>query len=122
LVAILKQTMNIEDYSYHDSTILRVSENTEEKTLDLLLDFPIDWENNIFKNKILRFKNVIFYSVDEIPFKGQPSIMEITNLGQITKTFGTGRNQIETSRNKIEIHTNAGKRIIEFSECELINT
>ena len=46
--------------------------------------------------------------------------MEIVDFGQITKIFGTGRNQIEAVRNKIEMQTNAGNRIIEYSECELM--
>ncbi|HMO34272.1 MAG TPA: hypothetical protein PKE07_14850 [Lacibacter sp.] len=111
--------MNIDDFSFHDSQILEVKE-TSEQTIDFLIDFCTDWQNNIFEKRILRFKDVINYHIDEIPFAGQPTILDIVNLGQFTKTFGTGRNQIEAVRNKIEMQTNAGNRTIEYSECELI--
>jgi hypothetical protein len=111
--------MNIDDFSFHDSQILEVKE-TSEQTIDFLIDFCTNWQNNIFEKRILRFKDVINYHIDEIPFAGQPTILDIVNLGKFTKTFGTGRNQIEAVRNKIEMQTNAGNRIIEYSECELI--
>jgi hypothetical protein len=111
--------MLIDDISFHDSYILEVRE-TWEQTIDFLLEFPIDWQNDVFEKKILRFKDVISYQIDEIPFASRITILQIVNLGQITKTFGTDRNKIETVRNKIEIQTNAGIRIVEFSECEFI--
>jgi len=111
--------MNIDDFSFHDSQILEVKE-TSEQTIDFLIDFCTDWQNNVFEKRILRFKDVINYHIDQIPFAGQPTILEIVNLGQLTKTFGTGRNQIEAVRNKIEMQTNAGNRTIEYSEFELI--
>jgi hypothetical protein len=113
--------MNIDDFSFHDSQILEVKE-TSEQTIDFLIDFPTDWQNNIFEKRILRFKDVVTYNIDEIPFTGRPTILQIINFGQITKTFGADRNQFEAVRNKIEMQTNAGNRIIEYSDCELIAT
>lgn len=109
--------MIFDDISFHDSQILQVTENLKENILVILLDFPTNWEENIFENKILRFTDVIFYNVDEIPFSGSPTILEIVDLGETKKVFGIGRNQIETLRRKVEIKTNAGNRIIEFSKC-----
>jgi len=111
--------MNIDDFSFHDSQILEVRE-TFEQTIDFLIDFCTDWQNNVFEKRILRFKEVINYHIDEIPFVGRPTILQIINLGQIVKTFGTGRNQLDAVRNKIEMETNAGNRTIEYSDCELI--
>ncbi len=113
--------MNINDFDFHDSAILSVTENTQKHYLDFLLEFPIKWEDNIFELKILRFNEVIFYTVDEIPFFGQPTILEIINLGQITKSWGTGRNLMEAKRLKIEIQTNAGNRLIEYEDCNLLS-
>ena len=115
-----QETMNLDNISFHDSKILEVKEITSEQKVDFLLDYPVDWENNIFENRILRFKDVIFYLVEEIPFAGQPTILEVNNLGKIKKDYGIGKNKLETIRNKIEMKTNAGKRIIEFSDIELI--
>ena len=120
-MAILdRYIMNIEDYSFHDSQILGVTENTTDHSFEFLLDFATDWSNNIFERRILKFTEVIFYNIEEIPFVGLPTILNIVNFGQIEKAFGTGRNQISATRTKIEIQTNAGNRIIEFSECELL--
>jgi|GEM_PF-1134789 len=112
--------MNIDDYSFHDSRILSVTENTQNHNIDFLLEFPIIWEDNIFEPRILRFSEVIFYSIEEIPFLGQPTILEIINLGQVSKSWGTGRNQLEATRWKIEMQTNAGNRIIEYKDCSLL--
>ncbi len=103
--------MIIDDISFHDAQILKTTQ--VEQTLDLLLDFPTDWEKNIFEEKVLRFYDVIFHSVDEIPFSGPPAILVINNLGQIMKKFGAGRNLLEPTRARVEIQTNPGTRIIE---------
>lgn len=111
--------MNIDDFSLHDSEILEAKEASDQ-TIDFLINYCTDWQNNVFERRILRFKNVINYHIDEIPFAGRPTILQIVNLGQITKTFGADRNEFEAVRNKIEMQTNAGNRTIEYSECELI--
>ena len=116
-----RHTMNIDDFDFHDSLILSVAENTQEHCLEFLLDFPTNWRDDIFEQRILRFSDVIFYSIDEIPFFGQPTILEIINFGQVTKSWGTERNHIETTKTKIEIQTNAGIRIIEYGECIFID-
>ena len=113
--------MDINDLDFHDSRILSVTENTQHHYLDFLLEFPIKGEDNIFELRILRFNEVIFYSIDEIPFFGQPTILEIINLGQISKSWGSGRNLIEAKKTKIEIQTNAGNRIIEYEHCNLLS-
>jgi len=113
--------MIIDQISFHDSQILKVTENSGEQILDFLLSFPTDWENSIFENKILRFENVILYEMEEIPFAGLPTILNIVNLGEVKKDFGSEKNNWKVMRNKIRIETNAGNRIIEFSDCSLIN-
>ncbi|NNV58026.1 hypothetical protein [Limnovirga soli] len=113
--------MNIDDYSLHDSKILSVTENTQDHYLDFLLDFPTNREDNIFEPRTLRFTEVIFYNIDEIPYFGQPTILTIVNLGQIKKDFGTERNDFKVTRAKIEIQTTAGNRIIEYEDCNFVN-
>jgi len=112
--------MIINEISFHDSKVLKVIENPDEQTLDFFIDFPTDWENNIFEHKILRFKDVTFYSIEEIPFRGLPTILNVINLGQITKDFSTSSHEWIIIRNKIKIETIAGNRIIEFSDCKFI--
>ncbi|WDF45177.1 hypothetical protein PQ459_09725 [Chryseobacterium sp. KACC 21268] len=112
--------MIFNEISFHDSHIMQVKENPAKQTLDFFIDFPTDWENNIFEHKILRFENVTFYSLEEIPFDGLPTILNINDLGEITKDFSTSNYEWIIVRNKIEIQTNAGNRIIEFSNCTFI--
>ena len=114
--------MIIDENSFHESQILNVTENSSEQIIDLLLSFPTDWENSVFENKILRFENVVLYHVEQIPFAGLPTILNIVNLGVVKKDFGSGKNEWKVSCNKIRIETNAGNRIIEFSDCSLINS
>ena len=113
--------MIIDEISFHDSQILKVTENSGQQILDFLLSFPTDWENSIFENKTLRFENVISYEIEEIPFEGLISILNIVNLGEIKKDFESGKNEWKVTLNRIRIETNAGNRIIEFSNCNLIN-
>lgn len=112
--------MIFDEISFHDSQILKVIENPNGQILEFIIDFPINWEENIFAHKVLKFENVIFYNVEEIPFSGLPTILNIVNLGEVKKDFGSERNEWNTSRNKIKIETNSGNRIIEFTECSLI--
>lgn len=112
--------MEIDNYAFHDALLLEVKEIPSEQQIDFLIDFPTDWSNNLFEKRTLRFKDVVLYSIDEIPFNGQLAIMNIMNNGTIRRTIGSAKNQIEIIRQRIEIHTNAGSRIIEFSDCEFI--
>jgi len=119
LVTIDLCHMNIDDFSFHDSRILEVREISGQ-VIDFLLNFPIDWENNLFEKRTLRFKGVTSYNIEEIPFVGHPTILDIVTLGSITRDFGNGVNKFQLKATRLEIQTNAGKRIIEFSECEFL--
>ena len=112
--------MTIDDFSFHDSTILEVRETTVDQTLDFIINFPTNWVENKFERRVLRFFDVIYYCINEIPFAEQPTILQIVNLGQIIKDFGSDTNPLKTVRNKIDMQTNSGSRLIEFSKCELL--
>ena len=113
--------MNINDYSFHDSTIHAVSEAASDgQIVDYIIDFPIDWDNNRFEKRTLRFVDVITHFIEEIPFSGRPCILEVVNHRGVQKTIGLGRNEIIVQAQKLEMITNAGKRIIEFRTCDFI--
>ena len=112
--------MIINEISFHDSQILKVTENLDTQSLDFHLDFPVDWANNIFEEKVLRFENVTFYSREEIPFGNLPTILNIIDLGETKKDLTTQGNPWIVIRKNIKIETNAGNRIIEFSDCGFI--
>ena len=113
--------MLFDELSFHDATMLEVKEDTSNQTLDFILDFPVDWKNNVFKNKVLRFKDAIVYIKKEIPFLGRPSILEIKQLDSHKHTYKSANGIIESSKYKIEIVTNAGSRFVEFNEAELFD-
>lgn len=113
--------MLFEHLSFHDLAILEVKEDTKTQTIDFLLDYPTDWDNNIFEKKVLRFIDAIVYIKKEIPFSGQPSILEIKQLQSHKHTYTTGDGITTSSKYKVEIVTNAGSRFIEFNEAELLN-
>ena len=112
--------MIINEISFHDSQILKVIENPNGQIIDFLIDFPTDWENNIFEQKILRFENVTFYSLEEIPYDGFPTILNIIDLGQNAKDYSTSSDEWIVIRNKVKIETNFGNRIVEFSNCKFL--
>jgi hypothetical protein len=114
--------MIFDELSFHDATILEVREDTASQTLDFLLDFPIDWQNNVFENKLLRFKDAIVYIKKEIPFLGRPAIMEIKQLHSRKHTYTNAYGTVQSSKHKVEIVTNAGSRFLEFNEVELLDT
>lgn len=112
--------MIINEVSFHDSQILKVIENPDGQILDFFIDFPTNWENNIFEHKILRFEDVTFYSLEEIPYIGLPTILNIIDLGQTSKAYSNSRNELVVVRNKVKIETTIGNRILEFSECRFL--
>ena len=65
--------MIFDELSFHDATIHAVKDNSATQTLDFIMDFPVDLENNVFKKKVLRFNNAVVYIKKEIPFAGHPA-------------------------------------------------
>jgi hypothetical protein len=110
-----------EDLSFHDSIILEVKEDTKNQTLDFLLNYPTNWENNIFEKKLLRFIDAIVYIKKEIPYLGQPAILEIKQLQSPKHTYTTANSTTTSSKYKIEMVTTAGSRFIEFNEAALLD-
>ena len=110
---------NFKNHSFHDSQIIEVKEKSTDQTFDFLLNYPANWDNNIFEKRILRFRNITSYKLEVIPFVGPPTILEIIDL-VVREMLEDEQNILEAKKYKIEIITNAGNRIIEFSECELL--
>ncbi|MCZ4696418.1 hypothetical protein DWB61_17365 [Ancylomarina euxinus] len=109
------------DFFIHDSEILNVSEDTLNDTLEFTVDYPIDFDNNIFEHRILRFYNFLNYTIKEIPLASRPQILDFNDLGEINYSIGEGRNKINIKRRKLELLTNAGKRTLEYENLELIS-
>lgn len=113
--------MIFDELSFHDAVILEVKEDTATQTLDFVLDFPVDWENNKFEKKVLRFKDAIVYVKKEILFAGCPTIMEVKEQHSHKHTYTFADGVTVSSKYKIKIETNAGDRFVEFNEAELLD-
>ena len=104
--------MKPEELGFHDSVILQVIENTKEDILDFILDYPIDWANNKFAQRKLRFTNYLLHHVDHYPIQGPPTILEVEFVEEIL--------DYKIPLRKIKINTTSGTRIIVYQEAELL--
>ena len=100
--------MRLEDVHLHDATIIRVVERPDLSLLAFELDYPQDWENEVYVAKTLVFRDPLGYSVDEGPFNGSPTLLDA---------------QIKTSgaRFVVVLETNAGRRVLSYSSVELVD-
>lgn len=112
--------MQLNELNIHDIQILRVIEDTQNDTLDFEIDYPSDYEKGIYEKRTLRFVDFLNYQISEIPFSGIVTILQIENLEKISYSIGSGKSEIEVTRNKVEFATNAGARKLEFKSFELI--
>lgn len=117
----IEKTVRTIDFFVHDSRITKVIEDTQNDSLDFVLDYPVDWENGIYEKKILRFNDYLNYEIKEIPYATQPVILDFKDLGENKSSIGEGRSRIEIIRNKIVLITTAGTRTTEYTTLELID-
>ena len=99
--------MVLEEIHFHDSRIRRVTELPARDMLVFEVDYPIDWENNVFAIRFITFIDVLEYSVDEGAFFGGATLLDYTV------------DAVESGRRRITLHTNAGKRSLSFREVQL---
>ena len=110
--------MLFDELSFHDAMILEVKEDAFNQSIDFLLEYPVDWEKNVFEKRILRFKNAVVYIKKEIPFTGYSTILEVKILNSGMYNFETSTGLLPASAYKVELITNSGSRIIEYSGNE----
>jgi hypothetical protein len=92
---------------FHDSRIYRVVENAESDELGFEVMYPVDWDNNQFAPRTIVFKDVLRYAVDEGPFAGKPTILEVSEAEQ------------QLGRVSVRIETNAGSRMLLCTGVEI---
>jgi hypothetical protein len=97
--------MNISDIHFHDTQILRVIEDTATDTLTMDVEYPVDWEHNIFERCFLTFSDAYNYQVFEIPFSGPPTIL----AAEVVSTSDRW--------SRLRLETNAGYREV---SCVLV--
>jgi hypothetical protein len=101
--------MDISDIHFHDTQILRVIEDTATDTLTMEVDYPVDWEHNVFEHRKLVFSDAYNYQVHEMPFSGVPTILNVDILGT------SGR------WTRLRLQTNAGFREVICVSVSLIS-
>ena len=101
--------MDISSIHFHDTMILRVVEDCVADILTMEVEYPVDWEHNVFERRLLVFVDVHNYQVFEQPFNGSPTILNV-NI-----------NATEGQRSRLRLETNAGHRELScasVSVCE----
>lgn len=101
--------MNISNIHFHDTQILRVIEENETDTLIMNVDYPVNWEHNIFEHRKIVFYDAYNYQVHEMPFSGIPTIIEINILGTTNRWT------------HLRIQTNSGFRNVSCVSVRLIS-
>jgi len=100
--------MDISTIHFHDTQILRVIEDCVADTLTMEVEYPVDWERNIFERRLLVFGDVHSYQVFEQPFHGSPTILD----AEIVATEGRW--------SRLRLDTNAGRRELSCTGVRLI--
>jgi hypothetical protein len=101
--------MNVADIHFHDSVIQRVIEFPERDELAFEVDYPTNWENNVFEIRYIVFRDVLNYSVCEGGFVGKPTLLDVYENGEVE------------SRQKVTLQTNAGTRTLLYRSVALVD-
>jgi len=99
--------MDISDIHFHDCQLRRVIELCSTNDLLMEVNYPVDWENNHFEPRTIVFRDVLNYRVDEGPFLGAATILDVQDLGLVG------------SRRNLRIETNAGARTLLCANVEV---
>ena len=116
--------MNIIGNRLMASSIIKTTDFAEKQTLVFELMFLADFAKNEYEIRYLKFYGVCFYQIEEviIPLGRQSQISLINDLGKIRRKLkvGTENLEVEIIRQRFEILTTCGKRIIDFSKYEFV--
>lgn len=100
-------SMDISSIHFHDTQILRVIEDCVANTLTMEVEYPVDWERNVFERRLLVFDDVHSYQVFEQPFHGSPTILD----AEVVATEGRS--------SRLRLDTNAGRREVNCTSVRL---
>ena len=100
--------MDISSIHFHDTQILRVIEDAGANRLTMEVEYPVDWEHNVFEKRFLVFEDVHGYQTFDGPFQGCPTIL----AASIISTNGRW--------SRVRLETNAGIRELSCTAVRLI--
>jgi len=98
---------------WHDSEIESAIEIPSKDVMIFNVQYPIDWEKNIFEPRGIYFEGCFSYEVAEMPFEGNPAILSAVVLSEVGSPFQQG------GFFKVQIKTNAGDRFITAKKIKL---
>ena len=101
--------MDLPDIHFHDSVLLRVIEDPEADDLIFEVDYPVDWDNNLFEKRYIVFGDVLGYTIDEGPFSGAPTLLDYSDVSEVG------------DRRTVTLQTNAGTRKLLFRTVDLVS-
>ena len=104
---ITRDRMDLASIHFHDTEILRVIEDCGANTLTMEVEYPVDWEHNVFERRLLIFDDVHSYQVFEQPFDGSPMILDAEIVGS------------EGRWSRLRLDTNAGRRELNCTAVRL---
>ena len=91
---------NLKEIHWHDSVIESVIEIPLQDKLIYNIQYPENWHKNIFVSKVIIFEGYYSHIVEEMPFEGNPTILDVF----VVKEQG--------GFTTIKLETNAGNRYI----------
>jgi len=98
--------MNVQDIHWHDCRIVGVVERPTQ-IVAFQVEYPDNWEQGLFKDKTILFRDIFTYEIHEGPFTGPITILSAS------ETPG-----VDDSR-RLRLETNAGYRELRFRTLEL---
>jgi len=105
----------INNIHWHDCEIESVVEIPSKDLLVLNVKYPEKWEENYFVPKGIVFEGYHSQEVNEIPFVGNPTILNVDILCEVDTPFQ------KEGYFKVKIETNAGDRFVVAKRVKLLN-
>lgn len=90
----------INSIHWHDCELESVIEVPNEDKLVMNVQYPENWDKNIFKPKSIIFEGYCAQEVSEIPFDGNPTILSASVVSE------------ENGFTILRLETNAGYRVV----------
>jgi hypothetical protein len=100
--------MELDKIHWHDCVIKRVVELPAEDRLLFEVDYPVDWDNQLWELRTIVFGDVYTYEIHEGPFAGSPTILDATAIATDQQGVCV-----------IKVETNAGYRMVKCMNVSL---
>ena len=105
----------INNIHWHDCVIDSVLELPEKDQLIFNVQYPVDWEQNIFEARSIVFEDYISQEINEIPFSGAPTILNAEVVGELSPL------SFYHKYFRVKIETNAGNRFVHAKSVKLVD-